>query len=161
MVLALMMVVFLIAAHSGLVIFSPVLSSKVLADRIESHWTPGAVIETNGDYETASSVNFYTHRQIRMLNGRCNNIWYGSEFPDAAKVFDDNLSFEKLWRSEQTVFLLTSESATASNEKTDKCPQDESLPGYIDKDKACLLAKWGGKLVLTNALKLCPAPAWR
>jgi 4-amino-4-deoxy-L-arabinose transferase-like glycosyltransferase len=162
MVLALMMVVFLTAAHSGLVIFSPVLSSKVLADSIESHWTPGAVIETNGDYETASSVNFYTHRQIRMLNGRCNNIWYGSEFPDAAQVFDDNLSFEKLWRSEQTVFLLTSESATARNERTDKCPQDESLPGYIEKnsDKVCLLAKSGGKLVLTNALKLCPAPAW-
>jgi hypothetical protein len=95
-----------------------------------------------------------------MLNGRCNNIWYGSEFPDAARVFDDNLSFEKLWRSEQTVFLLTAETATASHEKSDKCPQDESLPGYIERDKACVLAKWGGKLVLTNALKLCPAPAW-
>jgi Dolichyl-phosphate-mannose-protein mannosyltransferase len=159
MVLTLMMVVFLMAAHSGLVIFSPVLSSKVLAASIESHWTPGAVIETNGDYETASSVNFYTHRQIRMLNGRCNNIWYGSEFPDAPRVFDDNLSFEKLWRSEQTVFLLTSETATAKNEMSDKCPQDESLPGYIQKDETCQLAKWGGKLVLTNARKLCPAPA--
>src|SRR5262249_52456754 len=105
MVLAFMMVAILLAAHSGLVIFSPVLSSKQLADNIESHWTRGAVIETNGDYETASSVNFYTHRQIRMLNGRCNNIWYGSVFPDAPKVFDDDGSFEKLWQSQQTVFL--------------------------------------------------------
>src|SRR5215469_12996504 len=147
MVLAVMMVVFLTAAHSGLVIFSPVLSSKVLADSIESHWTPGAVIETNGDYETASSVNFYTHRQIRMLNGRCNNIWYGSEFPDAAKVFDDDTSFEKLWKSERTVFLITAEDATEKSEPSGKCPQDDSLPGYIQKDKACQVAKWGGKLV--------------
>jgi 4-amino-4-deoxy-L-arabinose transferase-like glycosyltransferase len=161
MVLAVMMVVFLMAAHSGLVIFSPVLSSKALAAGIESHWTPGAVIETNGDYETASSVNFYTHRQIRMLNGRCNNIWYGSEFPDSAKVFDDNLSFEKLWKSEQPVFLITAEDAAPKNEPGDKCPQDESLPGYIQKDQACLLAKWGGKLVLTNAQRLCPAPVSR
>jgi hypothetical protein len=159
MVLALMMVVVLRAAHSGLVIFSPVLSSKKLADTIESHWTPGAVMETNGDYETASSVNFYTHRQIRMLNGRCNNIWYGSMFPDAPRVFDDDTSFEKLWQSEQTVFLLTSEQALAKNEQSNKCPQDDRLPGYVKKDEACLLAKWGGKLVLTNELKLCPALA--
>jgi 4-amino-4-deoxy-L-arabinose transferase-like glycosyltransferase len=158
MVLTAMMVVFLTAAHSGLVIFSPVLSSKVLADSIEGHWTPGAIIETNGDYETASSVNFYTHRQIRMLNGRCNNIWYGSEFPDSDKVFDDNASFERLWTSEQTVFLITAEDAAPKSEPSGKCPQDDSLPGNIQKDKACLLAKWGGKLVLTNARKLCPAP---
>jgi hypothetical protein len=105
-------------------------------------------------------VNFYTHRQIRMLNGRCNNIWYGSEFPDSAKVFDDNLSFGKLWSSEQTVFLLTAESAAPGQGRSDKCPQDESLPVYIQKDTTCELAKWGGKLVLTNARKLCPAPPW-
>ena len=158
-VLALMMVVILIAAHSGLVVFSPVLSSKKLSETIDSHWTPGAVIETNGDYETASSVNFYSHRQIRMLNGRCNNIWYGSEFPDAPKVFDDDLSFERLWGSDRTVFLITAEDAVAKAESSTKCPQDNRLPAYVERDKVCQLAKWGGKLVLTNALKLCPAPA--
>src|SRR5262249_144982 len=105
-VLAVMMVVVLRAAHSGLKIFSPVLSSKQLAGAIESHWVPGAVIETNGDYETASSVNFYSHRQIRMLNGRCNNIWYGSEFPEAPRGFDDDLSFLKLRRIDPQTFLL-------------------------------------------------------
>lgn len=157
--LASMMIVVLQAAHTGLVIFSPVLSSKKLADVIESHWQPGAVIETNGDYETASSVNFYTHRQIRMLNGRCNNIWYGSEFPDAPKVFDDNASFEKLWRSQQTVFLLTAESAVPKGAEANTCPQDESLPPYLIKEKACQLAKWGGRLVVTNEPKLCPVSA--
>ncbi|HEX3094426.1 MAG TPA: glycosyltransferase family 39 protein, partial [Candidatus Angelobacter sp.] len=62
--LAWMAVALLIAAGMGLAIFSPVLSSKVLADAIERNWKPGAVIEDNGDYEAASSVNYYTRRQI-------------------------------------------------------------------------------------------------
>lgn len=56
--LAAMAVILLLAAHRGLEIFSPVLSSKVLAEKVEADWTPGAVIEENGDYESFSSVNF-------------------------------------------------------------------------------------------------------
>jgi 4-amino-4-deoxy-L-arabinose transferase-like glycosyltransferase len=160
MVLALMMVALLGSAHQGLKIFSPVLSSKVLAQTIESQWQPGAVIEDNGDYEAASSVNFYTRHQIRILNGRCNNIWYGSKFPDAPLIFDDDASFEKLWRGGQTVFLLTDAKASPANKLTDECPQKEHLPDYVAKDSACVLAKWGGKLVLTNEPKPCPGQAW-
>ncbi|HEY6307918.1 MAG TPA: glycosyltransferase family 39 protein [Candidatus Angelobacter sp.] len=145
-VLAVMMVVVLHEAHTGLVIFSPVLSSKVLADTIESHWQPGDVIEDNGDYEAASSINFYTHQQMRILNGRRNNIWYGSTFPDAPPIFDDDAAFAKAWRSRQRIFLATDEDA---------------IPGYVKSAGYCRLAKWGGKLVLTNELKLCPAPAPR
>ena len=58
LMLALMMIVLLHEAQTGLTVFSPVLSSKVLADAIESHWRPGAIIEDNGDYEAASSVNY-------------------------------------------------------------------------------------------------------
>jgi hypothetical protein len=141
--LAAMAVVLLLAAHRGLEIFSPVLSSKVLAEKIETDWTPGAVIEENGDYESFSSVNFYTHHQTRILNGRRNNIWYGSTFPDAPRIFDDDQSFQKLWQSGTTVFLLTSE---------------EGPPEEVTSSPVCLLRKWGGKLLLTNELKLCPAP---
>lgn len=141
--LAGMAVALLLAAHRGLEIFSPVLSSKVLAEKIEANWTPGAVIEENGDYESFSSVQFYTDHQTRILNGRRNNIWYGSTFPDAPKIFDDDESFEKLWQSGTTVFLLTAE---------------ESTPGEITSAPYCRMSKWGGKLLLTNALKLCPAP---
>ena len=158
LVLAAMAVLLLHEAQNGLVIFSPVLTSKKLVEVIEVHWKPGSVIETNGDYETASSVNFYTHRQIRMLNGRCNNIWYGSTFPDAPKVFDDNASFEKLWHSGQTVFFLTGEDAAPASGQSDACPQKEKLPAYIRKDEACQLAKWGGKVLLTNEPKPCPGP---
>ena len=144
MALAIMMVVVLRAAHRGLVIFSPVLSSKVLAEAIESNWRPGDAIEDNGDYENASSINFYTREQMRILNGRRNNIWYGSTFLDAPAIFDDDAAFEKSWRGPQRIFLATDEDAIPDNVK---------FAGY------CLLAKWGGKLVLTNELKRCPAQA--
>jgi 4-amino-4-deoxy-L-arabinose transferase-like glycosyltransferase len=159
LVLAAMTVVLLLEAQRGLVIFSPVLNSKTLAETIERNWKPGNVIETNGDYETASSVNYYMRRQIRMLNGRCNNIWYGSTFPDAPQIFDDDASFERLWHGGQTVFLLTGEDAAPDHKQSDKCPQKERLPDYVKKD-ACQLAKWGGKLVLTNGPKPCPGPVW-
>jgi 4-amino-4-deoxy-L-arabinose transferase-like glycosyltransferase len=160
LVLTLMTTVLLYAAHQGLVIFSPVLSSKVLAQAIERNWKPGAIIEDNGDYEAASSVNYYTRRQIRILNGRCNNIWYGSRFPDAPPIFDDNTSFERLWRGPNTVFLLTDAKAKPSNEVSEECPQKDRLPEYVEKDGACVLARWGGKLVLTNGPKPCPDQAW-
>ena len=144
LVLVAMMAVLLHEAHTSLVIFSPVLSSKVLADAIERHWKPGDVIEDNGDYEAASSVNFYTHRQMRILNGRRNNIWYGSTFPDAPQIFDDDQSFEKLWHTSRRVFLWT---------------EEDAIPSYIKSAGYCELAKWGGKLVLTNEQTLCRGPA--
>ena len=141
--LAALMVVFLHEAHAGLIIFSPVLSSRVLAEKIEANWKPDAVIEVNGDYEAGSSVSFYTHRQLRLLNGRRNNIWYGSTFPDAAAIFDDDQSFERLWRGGTTVFLWT---------------EEDTIPKYVSAAGYCQLAKRGGKLVLTNGLKPCPRP---
>ncbi|HZI56343.1 MAG TPA: glycosyltransferase family 39 protein [Verrucomicrobiae bacterium] len=160
MALTLMTMVLLYATHQGLVIFSPVLSSKVLAEKIEANWKPGAIIEDNGDYEAASSVNFYTRHQIRILNGRCNNIWYGSKFPDAPPIFDDDASFEKLWHSSQTVFLITGAKANPWAQAREECPKKELLPPYVMLQGACLLAKWGGKLVLTNERKTCPGLAW-
>jgi 4-amino-4-deoxy-L-arabinose transferase-like glycosyltransferase len=144
LVLAGMMVVVLRAAHTGLVIFSPVLSSRVLARAIQANWKPGDVIEDNGDYEAASSINFYTGRQMRILNGRRNNIWYGSTFPDAPAIFDDDAAFEQRWRSPQKVFLATDE---------------DEIPAYVKSAGFCRLAKWGGKLVVTNEPKPCPVPA--
>jgi hypothetical protein len=140
LVLAAMMLAFLHAAHRGLEIFSPVLSSKALAENIQAKWQPNAVIEDNGDYEAFSSVNFYTHRQMRILNGRRNNIWYGSMFPDAPAIFDDDESFEHLWNSGETIFL---------------CTDENQVPSYVKSAGYCELAKRGGKLVLTNEQKLC------
>ena len=156
--LTFMTVALLLATQRALAIFSPVLSSKALAQAIESEWEPGAVIVDNGDYEAASSVNFYTHRQIRILNGRCNNIWYGSQFPDSPAIFDDDASFERLWNSDTLVFLLTDAKARYKAAAADECPQKDRLPGFLGKEptKACVLARWGGKLLVRNGPKPCP-----
>ena len=220
--LAVMMIIFLIQAHSGLVIFSPVLTSKVLADKIEALWKPGDLIEINGDYEAASTIPYYAQKQVRMLNGRDSNIWYGSLFPDAPDLFDNNESFERLWRAPKPIFFWTEEetvfhdaasitdysntwyvtqrdrvegekiAASTDHKLTPEQRQQEyqriesrsraeqqefedwkkdayqqvqrgepashGIPRYV-KESNCELAKWGGKLVLTNELKLCPQPA--
>ena len=54
-----MMVVMMIATHSALVTFSPVLSSKILADAIRRELKPGDVVEINGEYEAGSTLGFY------------------------------------------------------------------------------------------------------
>src|SRR5579863_7045757 len=143
-----MMLLFLHEAQTGFVIFSPVLSSKVLADKIREVWRPGDLIEHNGDYEAASSLNYYLNRQVRMLNGRDSNIWYGSMFPDAPQdIFDDDKSFARLWQGDQRIFFWT---------------EEDNVPDSIKKAGYCELAKWGGKYILsnfTNEGRRCAQPA--
>ncbi len=105
--LAGMMVVALCAVHLALGVFYPVLGSKALADTVTREYQPGDVVVCEGEYANASSVNFYTGIPLRILNGRENALWYGSYFPDAPKIFDDDDSFQKLWSSPQRVFFLT------------------------------------------------------
>jgi 4-amino-4-deoxy-L-arabinose transferase-like glycosyltransferase len=131
--LAAMMVVFLIAAHMALVTFSPVLSSKALADAIRPRLQPGDVVEINGEYEAGSTLGFYLRRQVRILNGRSSNLWYGSFFNDAPHLFDDNASFRRLWSGPQRIFLWT---------ELDQIP---ALPG-----PAYAIAQSGGKEILSN-----------
>jgi 4-amino-4-deoxy-L-arabinose transferase-like glycosyltransferase len=128
-----MMVVFLIAAHMALVTFSPVLSSKALADAIRPRLQTGDVVEINGEYEAGSTLGFYLRRQVRILNGRSSNLWYGSFFNDAPQLFDDDASFRHLWSGRQRVFLWT---------ELDKVP---ALPG-----PAYAIAQSGGKEILSN-----------
>jgi len=83
--------------------------SKALADVVHREYQAGDVVVCDGEYANASSVNFYTGIPLRILNGRENALWYGSYFPDAPKIFDDDSSFQRLWRSPQRVFFLTSD----------------------------------------------------
>jgi 4-amino-4-deoxy-L-arabinose transferase-like glycosyltransferase len=131
--LAAMMVVFLAAAHTALVTFSPVLSSKALADAIRPRLQTGDVVEIHGEYEAGSTLGFYLRRQVRIFNGRSSDLWYGSFFSDAPQVFDDDASFQRLWSGQQRVFLWT---------PTDQVP---ALPG-----PAYAIAQSGGKEVLSN-----------
>ena len=77
--LALMALVLLQAAHRGLEIFSPILSSKYLSDELARVYRPGEIIVVNGAYEDASTLNFYGHFQLHVLNTRTEgNLYYGS-----------------------------------------------------------------------------------
>jgi 4-amino-4-deoxy-L-arabinose transferase-like glycosyltransferase len=128
-----MMVVFLISAHMALVTFSPVLSSKVLADAIQPRLQAGDVVEINGEYEAGSTLGFYLQRQVRILNGRSSDLWYGSTFKDAPQIFDDDVSFAKIWAGPQRVFLWTELGKTPAI----------AAPVYV-------IAQSGGKEIVSN-----------
>ncbi len=140
--LAAMSVCLLIAIHIALVTFSPLLTSKPLADAIARVYQPGDIIEINGEYEGGSTLNYYTGHQVRILNGRSANLWYGSYFPDAPQIFDDSASFQRLWAGPQRAFLWTELES-----------RDRALVG-IDGHTVFTLARFDGKLLLSNR----PAP---
>jgi 4-amino-4-deoxy-L-arabinose transferase-like glycosyltransferase len=104
-----MMVILFHAVHLALTVFSPVLGSKPLAVAIEKQYRPGDLVVVNGAYSLASSVNFYTGVQLHMLNGRYNDLWYGSLFPDSPPVFENDASFAKLWTGPGRVFFIAME----------------------------------------------------
>jgi hypothetical protein len=126
-------VLFLIAAHMALVTFSPVLSSATLADAIRPLLKPSDIIVLNGEYESGSTLGFYLHRQLRILNGRSSNLWYGSFFTDAPIIFENDASIARLWNGPRRIFLLTD------------AAHPPHLPGAI-----YTIAESGGKALLSN-----------
>jgi 4-amino-4-deoxy-L-arabinose transferase-like glycosyltransferase len=101
-----MMIVFLYAVHLALGIFYPTLGSKPLADAIEREFRDENMIVIDGTHTQASSINFYTGKQLHMLNGRTDNLWYGSLFPDCPAVFEDDASFRTLWTGNRRIFFV-------------------------------------------------------
>ncbi len=132
--LAGMTVVFLIAAHLALVTFSPVLSSRALAAAIAPQLRPADLVVINGEYESGSTLGFYLRRaDIHILNGRSSNLWYGSFFPDAPAIFEDDASMREKWAGPRRIFLWTE-------------------PGNIPAlpSAAYRIASSGGKEILSN-----------
>lgn len=131
--LAGMMAAFLIAAHLALVTFSPVLSSQVLAEAIKPELQPDDLVVINEEYESGSTLGFYLQRPIHILNGRSSNLWYGSFFPDAPAVFEDDSTIAGKWNGPQRLLVWT---------EPGKLPE---LPG-----PAYVIAKSGGKEIVSN-----------
>jgi 4-amino-4-deoxy-L-arabinose transferase-like glycosyltransferase len=131
---------FLLAAHIGLQIFSPVLTSRQLANAIAPLLKPTDIIIIHGEYEAASTLGFYLRRPnldagpLHILNGRSSNLWYGSFFPDAPHIFEDNFSLNLMWNEPRRIFLW--------QDLNDPVP---SLPG-----KTYFIAQSGGKEILSN-----------
>src|SRR6266478_460744 len=133
-VLAAMMVALLACVHSAFVTFSPILSSKQLALAIQKHYRPGDVVVIDGQYHQASSLNFYLRTPVRVLHEPSGNLWYGSKFPDAPRVFETPASFAQLWVSPSTIFLWT----------------DQDVPRELRGLPHHFLARSGGKSIFTN-----------
>lgn len=118
--------------------FDPVLSSRNLADDIQRHWEPGAKIIFNGEYETGSSIAFYTNEQILLLNGRVTGMAFGSTYADAPPIFLEAADVRRLWQSGNRIFFFTEDS-----KKEKALSSIEGLPVFS-------IASRGGKTVLSN-----------
>jgi 4-amino-4-deoxy-L-arabinose transferase-like glycosyltransferase len=138
LILAGMMIAVLSAVHMGFAIFSPELSSKRIALEIQQAYRPGDTIVINGKYELGSTLNYYTGIPAHVLNGHDGNLWFGSFFPGAPQVFEDNDSFARLWAGNGRVFLFTEDYS-----------KDRALAD-IDQNKIYIFARQGGKAVYTN-----------
>lgn len=126
---------FLMAAHLGLQIFSPVLTSKQLADAIQPRLKPDDILIIHGEYEAGSTLGFYLRRNnIHIYQGRSSNLWYGSFFPDAPHIFESDASLNLEWTGPDRVFLW----------------QDLSQPLPPLRGRSYLLAQSGGKEILSN-----------
>jgi 4-amino-4-deoxy-L-arabinose transferase-like glycosyltransferase len=104
LVVAASMIVFFQAARIALVRFDSYLGSYPLAERLQQS-PPGQLIEADS-YYAFSSVFFYTNRTALLLNGRHNNLEYGSYAPGAPRVFIDDDKFMSLWQGESRCYLL-------------------------------------------------------
>jgi 4-amino-4-deoxy-L-arabinose transferase-like glycosyltransferase len=129
--------VFLLAAHLGLQTFSPVLSSERLAAAIAPQLRPGDLIVLHGEYEAGSTLGFYLRRNdLHLCEGRSSNLWYGSFFPDAPKIFETRESITEKWSGTQRIFLWQD-------------PSDKDRP-ILPLTPTYVIATSGGKQILSN-----------
>jgi len=138
--LVMMMGALFFYAHSSMRVFEPYLSSKPLADDILRELKPGELIVVNGLYESASTLNFYTHEPLYVLNHRNGNLWFGSYLADAPPRFFDDKGFRDAWKGENRIYLDT-DSSEVDSMKQLLAP----LPVYG-------FARAGNKVILSN----CP-----
>lgn len=131
-----MMILFLHAARLAMVTFDPYLSSRPLAEALLR--APEGKLIISRPYYPFSSVFFYTNRTALILNGRFNNLEYGSYAPGAPDVFIDDARFKTAWRQLERFYLLAFDSDV---------PHLESLVG---RERLIAVAESGGKTLLTN-----------
>ncbi len=134
--LALMMVLFFQAARMALGVFDPYLSSKALADALNGE--PRGQLIVDDQYYTFSSVFFYANRTALLLNGRVNNLEYGSHAPGAPNVFLDDAGFAQRWKSAQREYLIA-----------ERAPS-ERLHALVKGANWRVICESGGKLLLSN-----------
>jgi 4-amino-4-deoxy-L-arabinose transferase-like glycosyltransferase len=133
---ALMMIVFFHAARVAMVAFDPYLSSRPLADALLR--APAGKLVVEGHDYPFSSVIFYADRDALLLNGRRQNLVYGSYAPGAPNVFLDDANWKALWLKPDRCYLVTREAHR---------PRLEQLVGA---SALHVVVASGGKLLLSN-----------
>ena len=136
--IAVMMVLFLHASRQALVVFDPYLSSRPLAEALMR--APDGRLILNGAYYSFSSVFFYTNRSALLLNGRVNNLEYGSYAPGSAPVFISDSEFVALWSGAERMYVLT-EGVELGH-----------LDTLVQRSNLHLVAASGGKMLFSNRL---------
>ena len=136
-----MMILFIHAARLALVVFDPYLASRPLADALNS--APRGKLILDDQYYTFSSVVFYAEayhgQRVLLLNGRVNNLDYGSYAPDAPRdVFIDDAGFRERWLSGDLYYICVEQ------------PQVQRLEKLVSRDALHPVIESGGKLVFRN-----------
>jgi 4-amino-4-deoxy-L-arabinose transferase-like glycosyltransferase len=134
--IVLMMVLFFLAARLALVTFDPYLGSRPLAEALSR--SPEGRLIVDDQYYAFSSVMFYANRRALLLNGRINNIEYGSYAPGAPDVFLDDQQFARLWSQPERYYLVAAGPAVDRFEK------------LVGKPSLHVVVESGGKFLFTN-----------
>jgi len=138
--LAAMMVLFTQAARLALVGFDPYLSSRPLAEALLR--APAGDVILDNQYYTFSSVFFYAHERLRnralLLNGRVNNLEYGSYAPGAPNVFLNDRDLAARWVDPTRKYLFI------------EGPQLGRIANLVGRENLHIVKESGGKLLLTN-----------
>jgi 4-amino-4-deoxy-L-arabinose transferase-like glycosyltransferase len=135
--LAAMLVLFFNAARVAMIAFDPYLSSRALADSLRSA-PPGKVIFDN-QYYAFSSVFFYADvKRGILLNGRVNNLEYGSYAPGAPDVWLNDGTFPAVWNSAQRTYLFV------------EGPSVQRVEKLVGKAALHLVRESGGKFLFVN-----------
>jgi 4-amino-4-deoxy-L-arabinose transferase-like glycosyltransferase len=132
----LMAIVFFQAARIAMAAFDPFLSSRPLAEALQR--APAGRLIVDHHYYTFSSIFFYTNRDALLLNGRFNNLIYGSYAPGAPNVFIDDTQWQALWLDPSRCYLVITQEAA------------QRLKKLVAPELLTVVAASGGKLLLTN-----------
>jgi hypothetical protein len=144
--MTIMMILFTHAARVALTVFDPYLASRPLADSLKRQ-PPGDLI-VDDQYYAFSSVFFYAdlangedgtaRRKAWLLNGRVNNLEYGSNAPGAPNVFLTDSELVGKWRSSRRLFLICEK------------PQIGRFQNLLGGGSLLRVAESGGKFLFSN-----------
>jgi hypothetical protein len=131
-----MMVLFFHAARLAMVTFDPYMGSRELAVAYRKA-PPGTPVFDN-QYYAFSSVFWYARTNGLLLNGRVNNLEYGSYAPGAPDVFLDDTQFSRRWKDAARYYIFVEQ------------PQMARIEKLAGRARLHLVKASGGKYLFTN-----------